>query len=197
MRSICCAVLAVVALNACALFRSPSTQQTEFFVLSATAQPGEIAGGRRLSIGIGPVSLPAYLSRPEMVVRVADNQLVFDEFNRWAEPLKDNFVHALATDLDILIGFQQVFFYPWYDTTPIDYSVAVAVLRFERQTGDSAVLSARWTIRNRAGEVRVTRDSQFSRPAANPTETAAALSAATDDLAREIGAAIRTLDSHP
>jgi hypothetical protein len=197
MRSICCAAVAIVALSGCALFRSPSNAQPEFFVLSATAQPGEIPGGRRLAVGIGPVSLPAYLSRPEMVVRVADNQLVFDEFNRWAEPLKTNFVHALATDLDILIGFQQMALYPWYDTTPLDYSVSVALLRFERQSGDTALLSARWTIRNRAGDVLLNRDSQYSRPAANPTQTAAALSAVTADLARDIATAMRSLDAHP
>jgi len=196
MKSLCSVLAAVVALSGCALLRSPSNKQTEFFVLSATAQPGDAPSGRRLAIGIGPVSLPTYLARPEMVVRVADNQVLFDEFNRWAEPLKDNFVHVLATDLDILIGFQQVNFYPWYDTTPLDYAVAVAVLRFERQTGDVATLSARWTIRNRAGAVLVTRDSQFSRPAADPPQTAAALSALTENLARDIAAALRTLDTH-
>ena len=196
MRSICCAA-AAVALSGCALFRSPSTQQTEFFVLSAIAQPGEITSGRPLAVGIGPISLPAYLARPEMVRRVADNQLVFDEFTRWAEPLKNNFEHVLATDLDILMGFQQMALYPWYDTTPLDYAVGVAVLRFERQSGDIASLSARWSIRNRAGAVLVSRESQFSRPAGDPAQTAAALSAVTADLARDIAAAMRGLDAHP
>jgi uncharacterized lipoprotein YmbA len=196
MRSICCAA-AAVALSGCALFRSPSTPQTEFFVLSAIAQPAEIPSGRPLAVGIGPVSLPAYLARPEMVRRVADNQLVFDEFTRWAEPLKSNFEHVLATDLDILMGFQQMTLYPWYDTTPLDYAVGVAVLRFERQSGDIAALSARWSIRNRAGAVLVSRESQFSRPAGDPAQTAAALSAVTADLAGDIAAAMRGLDAHP
>ncbi len=196
MRSIGYAV-AAVALSGCALLSSPSTPTTEFYVLSAVAQPGEVTSGRPLAVGIGPISMPAYLGRPEMVMRVADNQVVFDEFNRWAEPLKNNFEHVLATDLDILIGFQQMALFPWYDTTPLDYAVAVAVLRFERQSGDTAALNARWTIRNRTGQVLVSRESQFSRPAANPTEAAAALSAVTADLARDIAVAMRTLDAHP
>jgi hypothetical protein len=47
---------------------------------AAVAEPVE------LSIGIGPVTLPAYLKRTRMVIRRADNELQFLEAERWAEP---------------------------------------------------------------------------------------------------------------
>jgi len=90
----------------CGLLRTPQPPPTNFYVLTATAQSGEVASGRRLQVGIGPISFPSYLERPEMVHRVEANQLTFDEFNRWAEPLKDNFTHALATNLDHELGLE-------------------------------------------------------------------------------------------
>ena len=178
----------------CGLMRSPDATPTKFYVLTAAAQPGEVAG-RRLMLGIGPVSFPSYLERPEMVRRVEANQLKFDEFERWAEPLKDNFVHVVATDLDRLVGLERVVFYPWYRDTTMDYSVSITVLRFEAQPAGDAALDARWSIGDGHGNVLVNRDAHLSRPGGSSAQTAAALSDLTADLCREIATALRELDA--
>jgi len=183
----------LVAVGGCSLLRS-DVPPTTFYILSATSERGQITAGRPLALGLGPVTLPPYLNRPEMVRRVAANQLSFDEFNRWSEPLKDNVVRVLAADLDALLGLDRIIFYPWYSSTPMDYSVAVAVLRFEPQPNGTAVLDARWSIGNGRGEQLANRDAHFERPAGAPAQTAAALSAMLGDLATEIGTALRTLD---
>ncbi len=185
----------LIGVGGCTLLRGPAVQPTNFYVLSSVSQPGEVAPGRRLTLGLGPLTLPQYLERPEMVTRVEANQLTFDEFNRWGEPLKDNFMRVLASDLDKLVGFQRVIFYPWYDTTPMDYAVSFTVLRFETQPGGDAVLNARWAIGDGHGHVFVTRDSHFSRPAGPPAQTAEALSTLVGDLARDVASALRELDA--
>ena len=185
----------LVAVGGCSLLRGPDVPPTTFYILSATAERGQIPAGRPLALGLGPVTLPPYLNRPEMVHRVAPNQLSFDEFNRWSEPLKDNVVRVLAADLDALLGLDRIVFYPWYSSTPMDYSVAVAVLRFEPQPDGNAVLDARWSIGNGRGEQLANRDAHFERPAGKPPQTAAALSALLGDLATEIGTELRTLDA--
>ena len=189
------AVSLVATAFGCGLLRSPSVPPTTFYILSATSERGQIPTGRPLTLGLGPVKLPPYLNRPEMVRRVAPNQLSFDEFNRWSEPLKDNVVRVLAADLDALLGLDRVIFYPWYSSTPMDYSVAVTVLRFEPQPDGNAVLDARWSIGNGRGEQFANRDAHFEHPAGAPAQTAAALSAMLGDLATEIGTALRTLDA--
>jgi uncharacterized lipoprotein YmbA len=189
------AVSLVATAFGCGLLRSPSVPPTTFYILSATSERGQIPTGRPLTLGLGPVKLPPYLNRPEMVRRVAPNQLSFDEFNRWSEPLKDNVVRVLAADLDALLGLDRVIFYPWYSSTPMDYSVAVTVLRFEPQPDGNAVLDARWSIGNGRGEQLASRDVHFEHPAGAPAQTAAALSAMLGDLATEIGTALRTLDA--
>lgn len=187
--------LTLLGASGCGLLRGPSDHPTNFYVLTAVSQPGEVAPGRRLTLGLGPLTLPQYLDRPEMVTRVEPNQLSFDEFNRWAEPLKDNFVRVLAHDLDVLVGFERVVFYPWYESTQMDYAVSVVVLRFETQPDGDALLDARWGIGDGHGHVFVDRAAHFSRPAGSPAKAAAALSNLVGDLARDIASALRERDA--
>jgi uncharacterized lipoprotein YmbA len=187
--------IVVLAGGGCSLFRSPTAPPATFYVLTATVEPGEVPPGRRLTLGLGPITLPPYLNRPEMVRRVTPNQLSFDEFNRWSEPLKDNVVRALGTDLDKLLGIERLVSYPWYNTTQIDYAVEVGILRFEPQPDGQAVLDARWSISNSHGQPLVNHDSHFEHPAGPPPQSAAALSTMVGELARDIASALRTADT--
>lgn len=184
--------VALVA-SGCSLLRGPSTTPTTFFVLSSIAQPGQIPAGRPLALGLGPITLPPYLDRPQMVRRIAPNELVFDEFNRWSEPLKENFERVLGTDLDRLIGIDRLIAYPWYSNTTMDYSVHVVVLRFELQPSGNVALDARWSIGDGHGKPIVNRESHLSRPASSPEEIAGAMSDLTAELASEIAVALRNL----
>ena len=48
------------------------------------------AAARGPVIGVGPITLPKYLDRPQIVSRASRNQLALGEFDRWAEPLQEN-----------------------------------------------------------------------------------------------------------
>src|SRR5262249_34937429 len=125
-------VLAVLLLTAgCSLLRGPEMTPTTFYVLSGTSTAGDIPSGRQMILGLGPISFPGYLGRPQMVTRVAPNELAFDEFNRWSEPLKQNFEQVLATNIDRLVGVKRLIPFPWYANTQLDYSITVNVMRFE------------------------------------------------------------------
>jgi uncharacterized lipoprotein YmbA len=187
--------LALLAASGCGLLRGPNVQPTQFYVLTALSQPDVPPPGRRLVIGLGPVHLPDYLNRPEMVSRVEENQLHFDQFNRWGEPLKDNFVRVLASNLDTLLHLDHVVLFPWYSNTPMDCTVVVTVLRFEPQPSGEVLLSARWGIGDGKGHALDSRDSHFTRPGGSPAETAAALSELLAELSSEIAGALRKLDS--
>jgi uncharacterized lipoprotein YmbA len=182
----------VLTVGGCGLLRSPTAPPTTFYVLTATAEPGQVPAGRHLTLGLGPITLPPYLNRPEMVRRVAPNQLAFDEFNRWSEPLKDNVVRALGTDLDKLLGTERLIPYPWYSSTQMDYTVEVSILRFEPQPDGQVVLDARWSIGDSHGQQLVNHDSHFEHPAGSPPENAAALSTMLGELAHDIASALRT-----
>ena len=88
----------LMVLSACTGISKPSN----FYVLSAlpeseTAVKG-VGNESALSIGIGPITLPIYLDRSQIVTRISRNELKMDEFHRWAEPLKENFFRVLAVE---------------------------------------------------------------------------------------------------
>ena len=180
----------VVALAGCGLLTAPKTIQTQFFVLNAVAP----ATGARsdIAIGLGPVTIPSYLDRPEMARRVDEYQIAYDPSTRWAEPLQDNFQRVVAANLVQLIGPQRILLYPWVRTAALDVVVTVAVTRFEQQPDGSLLLEARWVVRDRADVPLAVEVTRFTRPGGTPEANAAALSALVGDLSQAIAAAIPT-----
>ena len=65
-----------------ALAAGCASPPSRFYTLSgATANATSTEGP---SIAVGPVSIPAVVDRPEIVVTIGDNEVWLDEFNRWA-----------------------------------------------------------------------------------------------------------------
>lgn len=181
---------------------SPQPDPSRFFTLSSLPQPGSNVEKRPaalpgIALGVGPVTLPGYLDRQEIVVRIAANQLILSENDRWAEPLDENFARVLSQNIAILLGAERIDAYPWpIDRKPV-YTVEVEVLRFETDADHQAQLSTRWVVRNRIRkdtiqyhETRLSRSAQGRSTAA----AVAALSEALADLSREIAAAIEDMD---
>jgi len=100
-RSHLTAVLAAFALAGCGLLTAPRTISPQFFVLNAVAV--ESGTATPIHIGLGPVSLPSYLDRPEMARRVDPNQIAYDAEARWAESLQGNFQRTVAANLVLLL----------------------------------------------------------------------------------------------
>jgi hypothetical protein len=182
-------------------FLSAAPDPTRFFVLASIAELPEQAPAPEpdpsfgtVFVGVGPVTLPQYLLRPQFVHRVATNRVDIDEFVRWAEPLDNNFARALAQNLRGLLGTDRIVAFPWLAASDPDYQVRVDVVRFEATTGGQAELLARWTVR-KPGALRafVARESRFTRLAASATPDAEvlALSEALADFSREIADAIQ------
>jgi hypothetical protein len=193
--------LGSLLLAGCGSF-SAQPDPSRFFTLSVLSQAEESAGTRPatspgISLGIGPVSLPGYLDRQEIVTRVAQNQVNLAENDRWAEPLEENFTRVLSQNVAAILRAERINAYPWpIDKKPI-YQVDVEVLRFEATTAQQAQLSARWAVRNTGKKDSINyRETRLSRPAkARSTEAAvAALSEVLGDFSREIAQAIEHMD---
>ncbi|MFQ5803507.1 MAG: membrane integrity-associated transporter subunit PqiC [Candidatus Methylomirabilales bacterium] len=176
------------------------SKPSSFYVLSplpdAKAGKQVAAGERDVAIGIGPIDLPHYLDRTQIVIRASPNQLDFAEFDRWAEPLRDNFSRTLTENLSTLLATPHVAVFPWDGSTPIDYQVEVEVTRFEGDADGNALLIARWSIFGKGvRELLVRRRSRFSKAAGAQDYEAlvSAMSRALANLSREIATAIETV----
>ncbi len=189
--------LAVIALI---LAGCGGSQPSNYYLLSSLSTPGttiQSASPDQLVIGVGPVTLPAYLDRPQLVTRASANRLDLAEFDRWAEPLQDMFSRTLAENLSALVGTDLVLVLPSRYAPDLDYQVAVEVLRFDRSAGGETELLARWTIltgdetkilaaRKSLITERVSRDS-------SPEEIIVAMSRSVEMLSREIADKLKAI----
>ncbi len=144
---------------------------TRFYVLSpmpASEEGSQVALDERcLAIGIGPITMPQYLERPQIVTRLSSNEMKLADFDQWAEPLKDNFTRVLAENLSALLCADAMAIFPWTGSTPVDYQVQVEVIRLDGALGGEAVMTARWAIMAEdSRKVLYTRTSSYRAPVA-------------------------------
>lgn len=100
-----------------------------------------------MSIGVGPVSLPDVLDRPQIVTRPHPHRVDIAEFHRWGGSLKESLPRVLAENVAVCLGQEQVVVFPWRGGDRPDYRVSVDILRFDGRLGDSVELVAVWTVR--------------------------------------------------
>ena len=192
--------LAFVGLIGLALAGCAETQPPSFYLLSSLPPP-ETSNGSMVSdqpaIGVGPVTLPVHLDRPQLVTRANPNRLDLAEFDRWAEPLQGMFSRTLAENISALVKTDLVYVLPRRNVPELDYQVAVEVFRFDRGADGQVQLLARWTIfTDRQSETLLTRRSLITEstpPESGPEEIIVGLSHAVETLAREISGDLQTL----
>ena len=196
-RSRCAALAAMVIgglLGGCA-----STPPASFYSLSplprtaASVTPEHEA----LALGLGPVSFPAFLDRPQIVSRTSANQLELDEFDRWGGTLQDDFVRVWGENLGQLLDSSRILILPSEIRYPLDFRVSADVLAFEGTPDGQAQLEVRWSLLDaETAQVLSVRRGSYRRPLAQPRDTGAliaALSAALGDFSRDVAATLREL----
>jgi len=189
------------ALSGCSSFLpKPKPNPSRIFVLFSpieSAERKDLDPSGQISLGVGPVRLPAYLNRREIVIRVAQSGFDLSENDRWAEPLDENLTHVLAQNLSILLGSDRIIAYPWPLDLKPHYRVEIQVLRFESNSAGEAQLSARWAVIDDTGkETPNLKASRLTRQAKEKSTdgSVAALSETVADLSREIAKTVVAID---
>ena len=126
-------LLATVFLAPFVLAGCGSDKPTRLYVLSATTEQPATMSPQGISVGVGPITLPKYLDRPQIVLGVSVNQLSQANFDQWGGDLNDNVTRVLATNLSNLLGTERVSLYPWKDRPPTDIQVTMDVSKFETE----------------------------------------------------------------
>ena len=137
--------LGLVGLMGCA-----KSEPTRFYVLDPGAGLEAVETGtstrQGVAIGVGPVEIPQYLDRPQIVTRISANSLDLGEFDQWAGRLSEDFSRVLAEQLSEVLATDNVSVFPWSGSTRVDYQITVKVLAFEADAGGTSALDARWEI---------------------------------------------------
>jgi hypothetical protein len=195
-RGLC--ALAILLATGCSLFGSADP---DFYTLSSAAPAigAPVASRPELGIAVGPIEIPRYLDRPELVTRDGSHRLSVDDAHRWAGSLRTDISRVVADELGQLLGTARVAIYPTEPRFSATYRVLLDVREFEAEAGAKVSLRARWTIAAFAdGHALAVEESLIEQPLASDSaeNAVAAQASALGALAREIATRIAGLDAH-
>lgn len=191
MRRLATPALALIAALAATGCLSPRAQ---FYTLNAAA--GAATPPLKVSIMVGPVSIPATVDRPQIVVTTSANQVSIDDYSRWASPVQDNMARVVAENLATILGTPRVTLSQSPLGAEVDYRVQIEVRNFESTLGKSAALDAVWTVRRiKDGKTETGRTSVREAVQGDGFDAlAAAHSRAVARMSEDIATAVRALD---
>lgn len=191
-----------LVLSGCLGFGKGTQTPTRYYVLHSIQSSQDtipaIAKLTDVSVGVGPVRIPQYLERPQIVMRAGQNQIELAEFAQWAEPIRVNFARVMAENLSVLLATERVSIFPWLKSPKLDYQVVLGITRFDGNPRKEALLRASWSIFGKDGkELLVNNYSSYSIPveAQNTASLVAAQSRTVEQLSREIARALKALES--
>ncbi len=86
------------------------------------------AAGAAVGIGVGPVIIPGYLDRSQIVTRRGTDHVELSMFHRWAEPLEDGIARVLAEEIGARVPTERIVMFPWRGAVAqaLQYQVVIA-----------------------------------------------------------------------
>ncbi len=163
-----------------------SSPPVRYFALSPMDSVQRQDPDDAVTLGVGPIRLPEYLNRSQIVTRGGGSELEVDDFSRWAEPLTLAFHRVVSADVDNMMDGVIVIAFPWESVVrdQVDYRLLGEVTRFDADRSGRVVLDIQWAISDVPGEVAVTiRRSKYETRAARSDDPAIVASAMNDALA--------------
>jgi uncharacterized lipoprotein YmbA len=187
------ASLVAVGLAGCAV-----SDPTRYYMLAsvgAHADASRPAASDPVTIGVGPVTIPGYLDRTQVVTRGTEGLEIWP-YQRWAEPLDTGIAHALADDLAARVPTDRVVVFPWRGAMArvLDYQVVVSVMRFDGAPGQNVTLDTRWRILGKDGMEVAFRRSVLTEPVSGAgfSSLVGAMNRALGALGQEIAGEIQS-----
>ncbi len=192
-RWIITAMLLLLALTGC---RDKISRPTAYYTLSplsVAAANEQQQPDNPVTIGVGPLSLPDYLNRPQIVTRDGAAKLDYAETHRWGGRLEESILRVVAENLSAIIGTNRVKTFPWDTSFTPGYQVILDIKRFDGVLQDQVTLNAIWQLIDNSTNGRLlTRRSIITEPIRSEDKDdyealVSAQSRALERLCREIG----------
>ena len=177
-----------------------SSYSSRFYQLNAAQSTVSVASDvspcHGLVVAIGPVRIPDYLDRPQIVTRSGKNELKLSEFDRWAGSFESDVGRVLVEDISSILppDCASVLYWTSYSESqvPASYRVEVSVERYEGTLGDSVLLKAQWEVYAHDRSLLMKKESRISEQMNSGSYDAlvAAMSGALERLSRDISGGI-------
>lgn len=97
-------------------------------------------------IGIGPVNIPEYQNRPQIVTINKEKMLKFDEFDRWGESLDVGVARLIREDLTVMLPGAKLTMYPWTPAIPVKYQVVAEIVQLDSELDKNMFFAVQWMV---------------------------------------------------
>jgi uncharacterized lipoprotein YmbA len=171
-----------------------TTPNPRFYAL--TGAPAPPPSFSTMSVSVGPVTIPAAIDRPQIVLTVGPNRVRLEEFDRWAAPLQNDIARAVAANLVAALGTSRVMLASAPVTAIVDYRAIIEIQQFESTLGQAALLDAVWAVsRTKDGKSQTGRTTASESTSDRSFDAlAAAHSRAIGRLSHDLANALRELE---
>lgn len=200
---LCCVMLGLSAFTFSGCLSLSSSPAPRFYTLKSVDKqqinakfdipPGVI-------VAVGPIDIPEYQDRPQIVTMDKDGMLKFAQFDRWGESLDSALARLVIDDLTVMLPAASLQIFPCNFAIPVTYHVIVDVIQLDNRLDKDVFLVCQWSIIDaKSKQMLLTKRSEFRQPV-NPHNyfgLASALSAASVSLSSEIAANLAELSKQP
>lgn len=127
----------------------PNSPAPRFYALSSVDEDQvskKINIPSNMIIGIGPVKIPEYQNRPQIVTINKEKMLKFDEFDRWGESLDVGVARLIREDLTVMLPGAKLIMYPWTPTTSVKYQVVAEIVQLDSELDKNMFLAVQWMV---------------------------------------------------
>lgn len=194
-------VSALVAVFSGCFGTSPASR---FYTLTPveTLKPS-VNSGLDVAVMVGPVTIPDYLDRRQIMTRSGRNELVLAEFDRWGGSLDGEITRVLIAGLGERLAPIRIAVLPWRSSSLTDarriYRIPITVTRFDGTPGESVTLNAAWGVEVKEAkkeETLLATESTITEEVRGKDYGAlvAAMGSAVDRLGKEIADSISVLN---
>lgn len=123
-----------------------SSPPVRYYSLEPLQAVAEQESESPLIVGLGPLRLPEYLKRSQIVTRSNTAEVAIDEFARWSEPL-DKAIHGVvAANVDGLVPDVVMLAYPYITGVEMNHWVVGRIDQFDADAMGNVVLSVQWAL---------------------------------------------------
>lgn len=144
--------IALLCLISLILSCAKSSKPVEYYMLDASVgidNNQTLKGDEGPMIGLGPIRLPEYLDRFQMVVAVSENKYKLLDGHRWAEKLDQNISLALFKTLPAQLDTDRMIRYPWPQRPGVDFQIKIDILELNIDEKGQSQLIAQWSIKSK------------------------------------------------
>jgi len=147
-------------------------------------------------IVVGPVKIPEYQYRPQIVTQDKDGMLNFAQFDRWGETLDIGMARVIMQDLKTMLPQANFELFPCNSAIEAKYRVVMDVVQLQSRLDKDLFIAVQWLLIDaKTDKMLLIKRSEFHQPIEpeNYAGLVKALSTACASLSKDIAEAVSVL----